>query len=109
MYPTSKGDFYHDNINEVSFEFEGTGFILRGEAKKMKEDAPEHDFQAELYIDDIKAETAMLPTDFTTRRYELFGNMDCQTQNITYVSKCSIRRTKQVSVRGNISCTVISM
>jgi len=72
VYPIEKEDFYHDNIKEVSFEFEGTGFILRGEAKKAKEDAPEHDFQTELYIDDMKAETAMLPTDFITRRYELF-------------------------------------
>jgi len=72
MYPVEKKSFYHDNIQEVSFEFEGTGFILKGEAKKIKDDSPEHDLEAELYVDDKKTETAKLPTNFTTRRYELF-------------------------------------
>jgi len=72
MYPIEQNNFLHENINDTSFEFEGTGFILRGEARKLKDDAIEHDFEAELYIDGEKTETAKLPTNFTTRRHELF-------------------------------------
>ena len=72
MYPVEQNNFSNENIHDISFEFEGTGFILRGEARKLKDDAAEHDFEAELYIDGEKIETAKLPTNFTTRRHELF-------------------------------------
>ena len=72
MYPAAQNNFSKQNIKNISFDFEGTGFILRGEARKLKEDAADYDFEAELYIDGEKIETAKLPTNFTTRRYELF-------------------------------------
>ena len=72
MWPLEKRSFHNDNISDTAFDFEGTGFILRGEAKKIKDASQQPVIQAELYIDDIKTETARLPTDFTTRRYELF-------------------------------------
>ncbi len=48
MYPVAeKTASPNDNIKEISFEFEGTGFkFLRGEAQKLKDDAPDHDFEA---------------------------------------------------------------
>lgn len=72
MYPIEQDNFSHENINDISFDFEGTGFILRGEARRLKDNSAEHDFEAELYIDGEKTETAKLPTNFTIRRYELF-------------------------------------
>ncbi len=72
MYPIEQDNFSHKNINDISFDFEGTGFILRGEARRLKDNSAEHDFEAELYIDGEKTETAKLPTNFTIRRYELF-------------------------------------
>ena len=83
MYPIENIAFYHNNINEISFEFKGIGFILRGEATKIKDNSREHDFEAELYIDGAKIETAKLPTDFTTRRYELFWKYGLPNTNHT--------------------------
>ncbi|GAB4028321.1 ADP-ribosylglycohydrolase family protein [Spirosoma gilvum] len=65
-----------DITNEYSFDFEGIGFALRGEAKPKAKSTWESTspfvFNTELYIDDQKVETAKLPTDFTHRRHELF-------------------------------------
>jgi hypothetical protein len=72
LYPVEKKNFYNSNVREASFEFKGTGFILRGESRKLRDSTADHDFEAELYIDNDKVETAKLPTAFTTRRYELF-------------------------------------
>jgi hypothetical protein len=61
-----------DNANEYSFDFEGTGFIVSGEAGKNKDIKVDHVFKADMYIDGKKIETAKFPTNFTTRRYDLF-------------------------------------
>jgi hypothetical protein len=59
--------------NQTQYSFTGTGFVLRGAAVKNKADLPEYEFKADLYIDGEKVESAaVLPTRFTTRRYELF-------------------------------------
>jgi len=62
--------------NELSFDFEGTGFAISGDALKKNENAEKYIFDAELYVDDVKTETAKLPADFTTRRHELFWKYD---------------------------------
>ena len=72
MYPVDKKNLSGTDIKNLDFEFEGTGFILRGEARKKKNELPEYIFNADLYIDGEKIETAKLPTNFTTRRHELF-------------------------------------
>ncbi len=73
IYPTEITDLRHDiNTKELSFDFTGTGIVLKGEAGKNKDDAADYIFNAEIYIDGDKAETVKLPTDFTTRRLELF-------------------------------------
>jgi hypothetical protein len=58
--------------NEIIFNFTGTGFVTRGAANKNRQNLPEYAFKADLYVDGEKIETAVLPTSFTTRRYELF-------------------------------------
>lgn len=72
MYPIEKRWLWKSDFKELNFEFEGTGFSLSGEARKKKTESPGYIFQAEISIDGVKTETASLPTDFTTRRHELF-------------------------------------
>jgi hypothetical protein len=72
MYPLAKIDFVR-TVSDISFEFEGSGFSLAGEARKKSSAAPEYVFKAELYVDGEKVETASLPTEFTIRRLELFA------------------------------------
>ena len=72
QYPIARTDF-NRNIKEASFEFDGTGFSLAGEARKKSGVTADYVFEAELFIDGQKIETAKLPTNFTTRRLELFS------------------------------------
>lgn len=76
MHPVAKIDFNHNNFIDVSFDFEGNGFAIRGEAKKKNDNSLDYIFNAELYIDGLKTETAKLPTDFITRRHELFWSYE---------------------------------
>jgi len=61
--------------DEISFDYEGTGFVLRGETGRW-ENKSAVVINAELYIDNIKTETIKLPVNFTTRRHELCWNYD---------------------------------
>jgi len=72
MHPVDKKNLSTTGIKNLDFEFEGTGFILKGEARKKKKELADYTFKADLYIDGQKVETANLPTSFTTRRHELF-------------------------------------
>jgi hypothetical protein len=72
MRPLQKTVLAHDlNASELNFDFTGTGFVLKGAAGKKNGDAPAYTFEAEVYIDNQKAETAKLPTNYTTRRLEI--------------------------------------
>jgi hypothetical protein len=53
------------------FEFEGTGFSLRGAANKNQSALPEFSYNAQVYIDGKLIETAHLSTSFRYRRHEL--------------------------------------
>ncbi len=56
--------------DEVSFDFEGTGFVIRGDASKW-ESKSDYIFNTQLYLDDQLVESSKLPVNFTTRRYDL--------------------------------------
>ena len=61
--------------DEISFEYEGTGFVLRGESGRWgNPDAVV--INSEVYIDGKRTETINLPVNFTTRRHELCWNYD---------------------------------
>lgn len=66
----------NNNIHQLEFEFEGNGFSLRGDAVRLNDNIAHHDFEADLYIDGKKLETLKLPTQFTTRRYEIAWKYD---------------------------------
>ncbi|MDO9634363.1 MAG: ADP-ribosylglycohydrolase family protein [Paludibacter sp.] len=71
-YPIELVDVRKNIAKELEFEFEGTGFVLRGSANKVDRNAEEAVLEATLYINGEKIEVAKLPTEFTTRKPELF-------------------------------------
>jgi hypothetical protein len=60
---------WSDKKDEISFEFEGTGFVVRGDASPW-ESSSDYVFQTELYLDNELIEKPQLPVSFTTRRHE---------------------------------------
>lgn len=72
MHPIELREIKQNIANELVIEFEGTGFVLKGAARKVNANAPEKVLSATLYIDGEEVEKALFPTDFTTRRLELF-------------------------------------
>jgi len=72
LKPVLKQPFGRNNFNEIEFEIDGTGFALRGDAVKRDGNTPQYVFDATLYIDGKKEESAKLYTDFRLRRYDLF-------------------------------------
>jgi hypothetical protein len=71
LYPVAKEKVVIKDGNEMSFEFEGTGFILRGDAKPKDNTSPNYEFRTDVQLDGKKLESPVLPTDFTTRRLEV--------------------------------------
>ncbi|HVY73724.1 MAG TPA: ADP-ribosylglycohydrolase family protein [Puia sp.] len=72
LFPVERKSFGKTDVRDIDFEFEGTGFVLTGQAEKKEKKAADYIFEASLYIDGALVETEKLPTSFTTRRNELF-------------------------------------
>lgn len=72
LYPIEKTAVHQDIKSEYSLEFEGTGIVLRGGARKEINTLPDYIFDLELFIDGKKVEEFRMPTSFTTRRHEIF-------------------------------------
>lgn len=70
-YPIDKQFVYKNLTNEYTFDFEGTGFVVKGETAKWASEST-YNFEVELYLDGVKIETIPLPTSFKERRHELF-------------------------------------
>ena len=75
-YPIEKRTINKKLEGEFTFDFEGIGFVLKGEAKPVKQSAWDYDgdfsFNVELILDGKKIETAKLPASFKVRSNELF-------------------------------------
>jgi hypothetical protein len=67
-YPTQKINIHKNLEPSAEFEFEGIGFVVRGEARCNDKT---YVALVEVYLDDQLMETAKLPADFITRRYDL--------------------------------------
>jgi len=61
--------------DEASFEFDGIGFVIRGDASEWNSQS-DYIFQADINIDGKKESTVLLPVNFTTRRYDLAWKYD---------------------------------
>lgn len=81
-YPIEKRGVWKDLTDEYSFDFDGIGFVVRGESAGWNSTSI-YIAKAELYIDNKLVETAELPTNFTTRRYELFWKYQLPKQKHT--------------------------
>jgi hypothetical protein len=75
-FPIEKRSIHTDLEKEYAADFEGIGFVLKGEANPKQGSSWDYKgdfaFHAELYIDGQKVETADLPVRYTLRRSDLF-------------------------------------
>lgn len=74
LIPADRIPLYRNNVQELSFDFEGTGFVLKGEARKQGANVPDSSITVEVYIDGSKTATIALPTSFQTRSNDLCWN-----------------------------------
>lgn len=70
-FPIERRSIGQNLKDEFTFEFEGIGFAMRGESAKWNDNS-DYVTKAELYIDNVLAETSELPASFTIRKYDLF-------------------------------------
>lgn len=76
LYPVDKlWPKWSEKRDEFSFDFEGIGFVIRGNAAKWASTSS-YVYNVALYVDDKLIETIKLPTAYTTRRYELGWKYD---------------------------------
>ena len=76
IYPVSSENVkWNDAKDEASFEFDGTGFVIKGDASQWASQS-DYVFQTELYIDGKMDSRIPLPVSFTKRRYELAWKYD---------------------------------
>ena len=75
-YPVEKKKIkWSDDKTEISFDFTGTGFALKGETA-VWESQSGFAFNTELYVDDKLIESPQLPASYTSRRYDLCWKYD---------------------------------
>ena len=76
LFPVEKKKInWSGQKDEISFEFEGNGFVLKGETARWGSQSG-YVINAELYVDGMKTETFRLPVSYTTRRYEICWKYD---------------------------------
>lgn len=76
LYPKTKFPIsLSEDKKFVSFDFEGTGFVIRGETARWGSTS-DFVFQTELYVDGKLVEKPLLPASYITRRYELAWKYD---------------------------------
>ncbi|MEJ7644878.1 MAG: ADP-ribosylglycohydrolase family protein [Chryseolinea sp.] len=81
-YPIEKQAVFKDLKDEFTFEFDGVGFVIRGNAGKWNSNS-KHVFKAQLTIDGQVVEEASLPASFTARRHELFWKYELPNKKHT--------------------------
>lgn len=74
LFPVAKKGLNCADIDTLSFEVDGTGFVVRGEAVRRDYSKPDDIIKAKLYIDGRFIEEAEFPTSFRYRRLDLFWN-----------------------------------
>ncbi|CAN5493293.1 hypothetical protein BH11BAC5_BH11BAC5_55030 [soil metagenome] len=76
IYPVTKIPVqWSDAKDELHFDFEGTGFVLKGETAAWAS-TTNFVFSTQLFIDDQLVESPELPANYTTRRHELCWKYD---------------------------------
>ena len=99
VYPISKIPVqWTTDKNEFSFNFEGTGFVIIGDASKW-DNKSSYIFQTELYVDGKLAEIASLPVNYIIRRYDFFWNYNLPKGPHTVKVKI-LNPNKEEEIRG---------
>ena len=76
LYPVARIPVQWKEKDKVAlFEFEGTGFVLTGDASPWASTS-DYVYQAEVYVDGKKTETHPVPVSYRTRSNELCWNYD---------------------------------
>jgi len=87
--------------DEITFEFDGIGFVLRGHAIDSNPNSVK-DLTAELYIDGKKMETAKLPSRYNKSRADLFWRYQLpkgkHTVNIKIIDRSDDQQLHAVDV-----------
>lgn len=77
LYPVTKTNaVWSANKDEFSFDFEGTGFVVKGETVDWKDISTKFIYNTELYIDGNLVESPKLPAAREARRYDLCWKYD---------------------------------
>ncbi len=77
LTPFSKTSLLKRDISSVDFNFEGKGFVLKGEAV-TKENAIDTVLQVEVTVDGQKPKITLMPVNYRTRSNDIFWNYDLQ-------------------------------
>lgn len=81
-YPTTiTNAIWSENKDEFKFEFEGTGFVVKGETVNWQEITSKYIYNIELYIDTVLVESIKLPASLNNRRYDLCWKYDLPKGN----------------------------
>lgn len=76
LFPISRIEAHQNISNEYNFDFNGEGFVVRGEARPKNSSSWDYTgdfaFRATISIDGSQPKEIKLPAAFTTRRHELF-------------------------------------
>ncbi|MEO5893067.1 MAG: ADP-ribosylglycohydrolase family protein [Ferruginibacter sp.] len=71
QYPVAMAPVkWNENNDELSFDFDGIGFALKGDASQWGSEST-YVFNTELWLDGKLAESPKWPVSYTTRRYDL--------------------------------------
>lgn len=77
LYPVaSTTAVWSADRNEFSFEFEGTGFVVKGQTVDVNNILSQQVLETELYIDGKLTESPRLPAAREVRRYDICWNYD---------------------------------
>ncbi len=93
MYPMEKRWLKWQDSSEFLFEFTGSGFILTDPRKYIYDDS-DYVYELEIYLDGKKMETVKMPTNFTTRKLDIFWKYPLENKRHTV-------RLKVLNPRGN--------
>ncbi|WP_156308097.1 ADP-ribosylglycohydrolase family protein [Sphingobacterium endophyticum] len=76
IYPIRKTVINKKLDREYEFDFEGTGFVLVGSPRKVDPKSKDVDISLKVEIDGKVVSTFSLPTNYLTRREEIFWDYD---------------------------------
>jgi ADP-ribosylglycohydrolase len=100
LYPVLKIPVkWSEDKTQIHFDFEGTGFVMKGDASKWDSHS-EFVFNCELYVDDKLVESPQLPASFTGRRHELCWKYDLPKGKHTVLFKI-LNPSKEEEVKAN--------